>query len=161
MSHRTQFYLSNIYTLVVWKLVLREKQIKALFPCKLKRTRAEVERRSEGKKRGSDGGWKWSGASVLCECLCAAIAKKNKAWAMLGSDFSMEACQETGFSEVVVVVGGGYTSHPPREKRKRFRQNNPPLHSPPKRLWWLTYSHHLSGWRILIHITRHRLCSCQ
>lgn len=31
-----------------------------------------------GKERGSDGGWKWLGASVLCECLCAALAKKNK-----------------------------------------------------------------------------------
>lgn len=38
-----------------------------------------MERRSEGgKERGSDGGWKWLGASVLCECLCAALAKKNK-----------------------------------------------------------------------------------
>lgn len=33
----------------------------------------------EREKRGTDGGWKWWRALVLCECLCAAFAKKNKA----------------------------------------------------------------------------------
>lgn len=77
-----------------------------------------------GKERGSDGGWKWLGASVLCECLCAALAKKNKVWATLGSDFSMEAWQETGSSGGGGVGGmaGGPTLHVlPEKKRKRFR----------------------------------------
>lgn len=47
----------------------------------------------------------------FCECLCASLAKKNKAGEMLGSDFSMEAWQETGSSGgdgegVWVCVGG-------------------------------------------------------
>lgn len=52
---------------------------------------------ARGKGRASDG-WKRSGASVLC--LCAAPAKKNKASATLGSDFSVEALQETSSSGV-------------------------------------------------------------
>lgn len=85
MSHRAQLYLSKHLhsagvNAVFWG---EEKQIKALFPCKYMKMRAEVERkakkRKEKKTRGRDGGWKWSGASVLYECLCAALAKKNKA----------------------------------------------------------------------------------
>lgn len=34
--------------------------------------------------------------SAPCECLCAVLAKKNKAFQWLGSDFNMEARQETG-----------------------------------------------------------------
>lgn len=79
-----------------------EMQIKASFPCKfMEEASGGGEKERGGERRGSDGGWKWSGDSVLCECLCAALAKKNKARATLGSDFSMEAWQETGSS------GGG------------------------------------------------------
>lgn len=55
----------------------------------------ERSREARGKGRASDG-WKWLGVSVLC--LCAAPAKKNKASATLGSDFSVEAWQETSSS---------------------------------------------------------------
>ena len=98
------------------KTSLVGKSIKAWFPCEFIKARA---RRSGGEKyRGRDGGWKWSGASALCECLCAARAKKNKAWATLGSDFSAEAWQETGSSW---GVGGGFTLHVLAEKRERQR----------------------------------------
>lgn len=60
--HSAQLYHADIYTPVVRETSSVGKQIKALFPCKFMKTRAEVERRSEGKKkkknRGRDGGWK-------------------------------------------------------------------------------------------------------
>lgn len=98
-------FICHTSRLVGFKVGVREKQMKALFPRKFTKTRAEVEeKRGEKNKRVRDG-WKWSGAWVLWECLCAALAKKNKALASLGSDFSMEAWQETGSSGV--GWGGG------------------------------------------------------
>lgn len=79
VSHHTQIYLSIHLRSSSVKTGSGEKQIRASFPCNCMKTRAgggETER--GGKERGSDGGWKWLGASVLCECLCAALAKKNK-----------------------------------------------------------------------------------
>lgn len=62
------------------------RMIKTLLSCRFMQTRAKVKRRSEGReerekenKQSNDGGWKWLEASVLCECLCAAFAKENKA----------------------------------------------------------------------------------
>lgn len=52
----------------------------------------------------------------FCECLCAALAKKNKARAMPGSDFSMEAWQETGSSGGEGEGVRGCTLCPHREK---------------------------------------------
>lgn len=168
MAHN--FICQNIYAPLVWKLGLfggEEKQIKASFPCKFMKMRAEVERkakkRKEKKKRGSDGGWKWSGASVLYECLCAALAKKNKAWATLGSDFwklvPLRRVGRAGQRER--GVGGGYTSCPPRGKRFRDRTTVLFTQHPTSSDGWCTVTIVLCGWRILNRIARHRHCSCQ
>lgn len=66
---------------------------------------------ARGKGRASDG-WKRSGVSDLC--LCAAPAKKNTASATLGSDFSVEAWQETSPPAVEGLVRYSQNGHPPR-----------------------------------------------
>lgn len=45
--------------------------------------------RGGGREPGNDGGVEIVGETRFCECLFAALAKKNKAGATLGSDFSI------------------------------------------------------------------------
>lgn len=45
--------------------------------------------RGAGREPGNDGGVEMVGETWFCECLFAALAKKNKAGATLGSDFSI------------------------------------------------------------------------
>lgn len=74
-----RLYQGNIYALAMGNLVQWEKQIKASFPAASFHEGEGKEGARGEKYRGRAGGWKWSGDSALCECLCAALAKKNKA----------------------------------------------------------------------------------
>lgn len=73
---------------------------------------------------------------VVFECLCVAFAKKNKASASLGSGFSVEAWQETGFSWGEGWWKGGRVTHhvlPEKKQDLDTEQPSPLLIARPSR----------------------------
>lgn len=127
------------------KTSLGIKQLRASFPCKCMKRRAEVERRNKGAAGGGGrkrelamggNGWEPEFCVSVCARLLPRKTRPERRWDLISAwRHGRKLVPLEGEAGVVVVVlsGGGWATlnvFPEKRERDVERENNRPLHSP-------------------------------